>query len=113
MISREDRHLYKITESVDDAVAEIERFYRVYHSMRYVSKKLVLRLQKPLSPEKLKAVNSQFADILVQGTFKQTDALPEEQSEVELADLPRLVFHFNRRSLARLRMLIDFLNMDA
>src|SRR5262249_48424241 len=36
MISPQDLALYKITESVDEAVAEVLGFYRGYHSMRYV-----------------------------------------------------------------------------
>src|SRR5271167_4408528 len=36
LISPSDLALYKITDSVTEAVAEIHHFYRVYHSMRYV-----------------------------------------------------------------------------
>jgi hypothetical protein len=36
--------------------------------------------------------------------------LPDESSEPELAELPRLVMHFNRRNLGRLRQLIDSVN---
>src|SRR5437763_345600 len=42
MISPEDLALYKVTDSVDEAVDEITRFYRVYHSMRFVKDELVL-----------------------------------------------------------------------
>ena len=35
---------------------------------------------------------------------------PEEADEPELAELPRLMLHFNRRSLGRLRQLVDALN---
>ncbi|QDS90278.1 TIGR00730 family Rossman fold protein [Rosistilla ulvae] len=112
MISPEDLRLYKITESVDEAVAELDRFYRVYHSMRYVNGKLVLRLQRPLGAAKLAAVNDRFSDIVVKGGFEQMAALPEEHSEAEIAELPRLVFLFNRRAMGRLRMLIDFINED-
>src|SRR6266849_9794092 len=48
MISPADLALYKVTDSVDDAVAEVQNYYRVYHSMRYVDGHLVLRLQRPL-----------------------------------------------------------------
>src|SRR5713101_6445171 len=41
MISPEDLGLYRITDAVDDAVAEIVSFYRVYHSERYVGDRLV------------------------------------------------------------------------
>ena len=48
MISSEDLSLYKLTDKVDEAVAEILQFFRVYQSMRYVKNKLVLRLKEPL-----------------------------------------------------------------
>src|SRR4051812_10065437 len=52
MISSADLALFKVTDSVAEAVAEIVGFYRVYHSMRYVREDLILRLQRPL-PEPL------------------------------------------------------------
>src|SRR5581483_189528 len=45
LISPADLSLYKITDSVDEAVAEVLNFYRIYHSMRYVKGDLLLRLQ--------------------------------------------------------------------
>lgn len=112
MISPEDIHLYKVTNSVDEAVDELLGFYRVYHSMRYVRDELVFRLKSELDGETLETIRQNFADILVDGAFRVTEALPEEASEPELASMPRLVFHFNRRSLGRLRMLIDFINRN-
>ncbi|PWT84423.1 MAG: cytochrome D ubiquinol oxidase subunit II [Proteobacteria bacterium] len=112
LISPEDLHLYKITDSVDEAMAEMLRFYRVYHSMRYVNGELVLRLQHPLSEETLERIRTRFADILEGGSFVQTEALPEEAGDTHLAALPRLRFHFDRRSLGRLRLLIDIINAD-
>ncbi|HVW37343.1 MAG TPA: LOG family protein [Pirellulales bacterium] len=109
LISPEDLSLYKLTDRIDVAVDEILRFYRVYHSMRYVRNKLVLRLQTAPSEERLEEINRQFGDILSEGQFQASGPLPEED-EPELANLSRLVFRFNRRSLGRLRQLIDFLN---
>ena len=110
MISPEDVRLYKITNSVDEAIEETLNFYRVYHSMRYVKNRLVFRLKAPLAESKLAYIQEHYADILVDGTYKQTTALPEEVGEPDLSELPRLVFHFNRRALGRLRMLIDCIN---
>jgi len=110
MISPTDLALYKVTHSVDEAVAEITGFYRVYHSMRYVKRDLVLRLQRPLEKALLARLEKEFADIMVAGTFEQTVALPEEANDAHLLDLPRLRFRFDRRSLGRLRMLIDTIN---
>lgn len=110
MISKEDVRLYKITNSVDEAIEETLNFYRVYHSMRYVNNRLVFRLKAPLADSKLAYIQEHYADILVDGTYEQTTALPEEIGEPDLNGLPRLVFHFNRRALGRLRMLIDCIN---
>jgi len=110
-ISPEDVHLYKVTDDNSEAIREILQFYRVYHSMRYVDDTLVMRLTSRLSSEKLDQLNSEFSDILVSGTIQQVDMLPDEASEPELADLPRLQLHFNRRNLGRLRQLINAINL--
>jgi putative lysine decarboxylase len=109
LISPEDLSLYKLTDKVDEAVAEILQFYRIYHSMRYVRNKLVFRLQAAPSAELMAEINDSFHDILVEGEFRLSGPLPEED-EPELAHLARLVMRFNRRNLGRLRQLIDRLN---
>jgi hypothetical protein len=113
MISPEDRSLYRITDRVDEAVAEILRFFRVYQSMRYVHDRLVIRLRQPLSPEFLGRINAQYADLLAGDQFRLSGPLPAEKDEPELAHLPRLVFRFNRSSFGRLRQLIDEINRCA
>ena len=110
MISPEDVHLYLLTNSVEEAIDEMVNFYRVYHSMRYVHDQLVFRLFKKPSAEVIAKINQDFSDILKDGEFQCVDALPEETDQPELADLPRLTFHFNRRSHGRLRQLINRLN---
>lgn len=112
MISAEDLSLYKITDKLEEAVAEILRFYRVYHSMRYARNRLIFRLREVPCPAKLEQINEQFTDILSAGKFEVTGPQPEEKDEPTLADLARLVFRFNRRSLGRLRQLIDLLNAE-
>jgi uncharacterized protein (TIGR00730 family) len=113
LISPEDLSLYRITDSVDVAVAEVLDFYRVYHSMRYVGGDLVLRLKQRLPEPLLERIRAEFSGILRGGTFQQTEALPEEANDTHVAGLPRLRFHFNRRNLGRLRQLIDLINKEA
>jgi uncharacterized protein (TIGR00730 family) len=110
MISPADLSLYKIVDSVDATVAEIIQFYHVFHSMRFVRKLLVFRLQRPLAEHTLAAINEQYRDILADGEFVQRGAFKEEADEYRLVELPRLAFHFNRRNFGRLRQLIDEIN---
>jgi hypothetical protein len=113
LISPPDLALFKVTDSVDEAVAEVLNFYRVYHSMRYVKDELVLRLQRPLPAGLLERIRKEFADITAGGTFEQSAALPAEAADTHVAALPRLRFRFDRHSLGRLRMLIDTINREA
>src|SRR5581483_2844783 len=76
LISPQDSALYRITDSVDEAVAEVLNFYRIYHSMRYVKGDLLLRLQHRLSESLMNRIRSEFQDIVRGGTFEQTEALP-------------------------------------
>jgi uncharacterized protein (TIGR00730 family) len=112
LISPSDLALYKVTDSVDEAVAEVLSFYRVYHSMRYVGDELVLRIQKTLGVDLLEKLRVDFADIVVRGTIEQSAALAAEANDHHVAEMPRLRFKFDRRHLGRLRMMIDTINRD-
>src|SRR5438093_5039746 len=63
LISPEDLNLFRIVDSAEEAVAEIERFYRTYHSSRFVKGLLVVRLQRRLTPGQVDALNQQFAHL--------------------------------------------------
>lgn len=110
MISPEDLSLFRVTDNAREAADEILGFYRVYHSMRFVGNRLVIRLKQALKPEFLEQLHQQFGGILTDGTFEQSAALPEESNDAFLEDLPRLVFRFDRKSLGRLRQMIDAIN---
>lgn len=111
LVDPEDLSLFTICTSEDAAVQEIQTFYRTYHSMRFVGQTMVMRLTHPISPEQLDGINSTFSDLLIEGSFDQGLALPEEFDEPAIRNLPRLVFLYNRRSAGRLRQLIDHLNL--
>jgi uncharacterized protein (TIGR00730 family) len=112
LISPADMALFKVTDSVEDAVLEVLNFYRVYHSMRYVGPNLVLRLKNWLPDALLQRIGKEFADIVVVGGYEQVAALPAEANDTQAAGLPRLLFHFDRRNLGRLRMLVDLINRE-
>ncbi|MBD1918691.1 MULTISPECIES: TIGR00730 family Rossman fold protein [Cyanophyceae] len=109
LISPDDPSLYTITDNVDDACHAISSFYRVYHSCRYTSDRLVIRLKSDLPEGAVDLLNQEFGDILAKGTIEKSAALPEEQKDETIA-LPRLVMHFNNRDFGRLHQLIWRLN---
>jgi uncharacterized protein (TIGR00730 family) len=110
LISPEDLGLFRIVDSAEAAVAEIEGFYRNYHSSRFVKDRLVLRLLRPLTPGKVDQLNEQFAHLCEGGKIEQRSALPEEADEPDLLALTRLVVPYHRRSAGGLRQLIDVVN---
>jgi uncharacterized protein (TIGR00730 family) len=110
LISPEDLDLVHITDSLKSAVAEIEGFYRNYHSQRYVDGVLVLRLQRLPDEPSLARLSEEFADILRSGTLRAVEASQEEISEGDVPEMPRLALDFDQRSHGRLRRLIDALN---
>jgi uncharacterized protein (TIGR00730 family) len=113
MISPEDLALFRVSESVEETVAEILGFYRTFHSLEFINNRLMLRLTKKLSQRSLAGLQRDFADILVDGIFRQESVVLGELVRPEFDGLTRLVFHFNRRSLGRLRQLIDAINASA
>ena len=110
LISSEDLSLYQITDSADEAVKIITRFYRNFHSTRFVKDLLVIRLKHTPGESVLAAMNRDFADIILEGKIKFIKPTPDEVANQERLELKRIVFAFNRRDYGRLRQLFDVLN---
>jgi uncharacterized protein (TIGR00730 family) len=110
LISPDDLNLYRITDDTDQAVKIITRFYRNFHSSRFVKDLFVIRLKHAPSDSAIEAMNEDFADINTGAPIKRIEPTPEEREDNEHVDLPRIAFSFNRREYGRLRQLIDVLN---
>lgn len=110
LISEDDFSLFKITDDIEEAVHEVKHFYRVFHSYRFVKKRIVFRLQRRLSSAQVERLNVEFADIVQGDTIVQGGSLPEEQDEEAIAHLPRLIFTPHQRNFGRLRVFINALN---
>ncbi|MFA7706056.1 MAG: LOG family protein, partial [Candidatus Omnitrophota bacterium] len=111
-INKDDLNLIRIVKSVDAAVKYIEDFYKVYHSIRYVSGMAVLRLNREISKKTLKLLNDRFKDILVSGQITISPPTVKEIQEGEFLNLPRLALNFNMRSYGRLCEMIRAINKD-
>jgi len=109
-VSPQDHELYLATDDVGAAVAEIERFWRNYHSLRWVGDRLVLRLRHTPTAEEVGRLGAAFADLLVDGHIEASPPLSAEVADRDHVDLPRIVMRFDPRQAARLRALIDAVN---
>ncbi|HAV65246.1 MAG TPA: TIGR00730 family Rossman fold protein [Verrucomicrobiales bacterium] len=110
LISEDDLNLYEITDDVDHAVKVITRFYRNYHSSRFVRDLYVIRLLHPITETAIKALNEDFADIVAGEPIHAIKATADEREDEDFINLPRIAFTFNRKDYGRLRELIDALN---
>ncbi len=106
LVSPVDLDLVRITSSVDEAMEYIDGFYRVFHSMRYVDGRLVLRLETDVSDATLQRLNAEFSDVLVEGEIERTTALPPEVEDDDEVWRPRLVLAFDNWHFGRLHQLV-------
>jgi uncharacterized protein (TIGR00730 family) len=107
-VSPDDRALFKVTNTMEEAAEEVLGFYRNYHSCRWVGDLLVLRVQRQPSKAELAELNRRFADIIVRGSIRTASPFPPERDDHP--ELPRLALRFDRWHYSRLRQLIDALN---
>ncbi len=110
LISPEDLGFYQVTDDVEQAAEWITRFYRNYHSSRFVKERLILRLHRVPPAAALTQLNRDFADIIEGEPFRVILPTAEEREDGDHLELPRVAFGFNRKNYGRLRLLIDALN---
>jgi uncharacterized protein (TIGR00730 family) len=110
LVSPDDHDLYLVTDDVGVAVAEVQRFWHSYHSIRWAGDRLVVRLRHAPTEAELADLNERFAGLLVDGAIERSDPLPAEVADKDHLELHRLVMRYDARQAARLRGLIDALN---
>jgi uncharacterized protein (TIGR00730 family) len=110
LISPDDLALVMVTDSIDEAVTEVCRFYKTYHSLRFVGSRLVMRLTREIHDDELARLNEQFSHLLERGEIERIGVTDAERRDDDFVDLHRIVFRFDRRNWAGVRRLIDALN---
>jgi len=109
-ISPEDFSIYHLAKDVEDAVEHVVRFYRMYHSSRYVGDTFVIRMTRSLRDDELDIINREFNVLVKTGRIEQVAALPGETDHLTL---PRLAFHHTKRKYGMLLALVNRLNSFA
>lgn len=106
-VSPEDPDIYYIAKDPADAARHVLRFYRNYHSSRYVRDDLVIRLHRPLRNQDIARLEEEFKALIKTGGMRMSGPLPEESDH---PTLPRLVFTHTKHRYGMVHALIDRIN---
>ncbi|MEI6215567.1 MAG: TIGR00730 family Rossman fold protein [Desulfuromonadales bacterium] len=107
-ISGEDFSLFTITRNEQDAVKTIDRFYHVYHSLRFIEGRLVIRLSKKLTGDQIAILTAEFPELVTNGEqISSCEPFPEEADEPDLSHLARITMMFDHHHYG---LLIAFIN---
>jgi uncharacterized protein (TIGR00730 family) len=110
LVAADDLERVLITDDHERAVAEILGFWRNYHSLRWVGKRLVLRLQAAPTADEVAQLNREFGDRLLEGEIEARGPLAAEVSSKDHLDLARLVMVWNPFKVGQLHRLIRAVN---
>jgi uncharacterized protein (TIGR00730 family) len=110
VISEGDFDRVLITDSVEAAVDELAGFYRNYDSLRWVGKRLVLRLKAEPTAAEVAALNARFGDLVGEGEIELRGPLTVEREDDDRVELPRLVLRLNQFRVGELYRLISAIN---
>jgi uncharacterized protein (TIGR00730 family) len=107
-ISGEDFSLFTVTRNEHEALEVINTFYSIYHSLRFIENRLVIRLQQALSAELIQTLTREFPELIKDGDhICCCEAFPEEFDEPDLTHLPRISLLFDHHHYG---LLIAFIN---
>ncbi|HKT56032.1 MAG TPA: TIGR00730 family Rossman fold protein [Microbacterium sp.] len=109
-IAPDDMQRVLVTDSVVEAAAHVEGFWRNYDSLRWVGDRLVLRLKHAPTDAEVASLNREFAGLLATGFIEASGPLPVETSDHDKTDLPRLVLNLNQYKVGELYQLIGAVN---
>lgn len=113
-ISPEDINLYRLCATPQEAADNIDRFYRNYHSSRYVKDTLVIRLKRPIAQRDVDRLTDEFKILIRPDGTQLSPSKMVLRGPFDVEDdhltLPRLCFPHTKYKFGMVRMLIDRIN---
>lgn len=110
VVSPDDFDRVLVTDSVEAAAEEITGFWRNYDSMRWVGKRLVLRLRETPTDAEIDDLNARFGDLLAKGRIERAEPSKRERDEGDRVGLPRLSLVLDQFRVGSLHRLIRAIN---
>jgi uncharacterized protein (TIGR00730 family) len=110
LIDDGDLDLFLVTDDAQKAAEELQRFVRNYRSIRWVGKRLVIRIARGPTDDELAELQREFGWLSTDGRIQRTDALPPEIADDDAVDLGRIALRYDGFHAGGLRRLINALN---
>lgn len=110
LISAHDTDLYTVTDDVDTAVRTITDFYSNYHSIRFVSDVMYIRMQRALGTAALTDLIAAHGHLCADGNIEAVEASAAERRDDDHVDMPRLALRYVGKGFAPLMPLIADIN---
>lgn len=110
LISDNDRTLYRIATSIEEALDEIVGFYANYHSVRFVDGIMHIRTKRRIPDTDFAAIARDLSHLATDGFLEQTGPSDVEQRDNDNVELTRVVLKYSGKGFASVRPLIDALN---
>jgi len=110
VISPDDFDRVLVTDSVTAAADAITEFWRNFDSLRWVGKRLVLRLRAEPTDAEVDDLNERFGDLLATGRIERSLPLRHEREDGDRLELPRLVLTLDQFRVGSLHRLIRAVN---
>jgi uncharacterized protein (TIGR00730 family) len=113
LVAPGDTTLYRITNSSEEAVEEIERFYANFDSIRYIGDNLVIRLRVAPNDHQLTELNERFGHLVANAEIRRVEPFSIERRQNDRLEFARIALKFAKHGYGDLRALIDQLNSYA
>ena len=110
VISPDDLDRVLITDSVTVAADAVTEFWRNYDSLRWVGRRLVLRLRSEPTDAEVDDLNARFGHLLTGGRIERSGPLAAERRDDDRLGLPRLVMEYDQFDVGSLFHLIRAVN---
>jgi uncharacterized protein (TIGR00730 family) len=110
LIHKNDMRLFRICHTVEEGIAEITGFFRVFHSAYRTHSGVTVWTWRPLEEPEIDRLNDAFADMLGGKRITQLYRPPAQLSDTEEEALSCIDVPMDHRFQGRLRQLIDAIN---
>lgn len=110
VISPEDLQLINHVHSAEEALEVVDRFYRNFHSGRFVNDDFVIRFREFPKSASVRELEREFLDLCPESGFEIIDGPIEGEEAGIPPGLYRVVFTMTNHDYGELRRLVDWIN---